>query len=370
MEQDKSSVFVTEAALPPEETFLEHMRGILRSRQFTNHGALVARLERQLRDFLGLPRLDVCSNGTAALQLAIRVLGLNGKKVITTPFTYVASVTSLLWENCEPVFADIDPGTLCIDPVQVEACLEKHPDAAGILPVHVYGNACAVSELAGIAAARGARLLYDGAHAFGSRLAGKSLLAYGDAATCSFHATKIFHTAEGGCVVTHTAEEENRLWLLRAFGQRGEKYFCPGINAKMSELNAAMGLSLLPEMPRRLQKLARLAAIYDEALHMGSSPLLRSVQIAPGLAWNHAYYPIILASSRLLERVLAALAAQDIHPRRYFYPAMTKLPYIHNQSCPVAEDICQRVLCLPFWADMPESLPLRVAEIVRKAIEA
>ncbi len=360
---------VTRASLPPLEDFLSYVREIFASRQLTNQGKLVMRLEQALRDTLEVPALSLCNNGTVALQLSLRLLGLNGKKVITTPFTYVATLSSLLWEGCTPIFADIDPRTLCLDPAEVERRLAEHPDAAGILPVHVFGNACDVEALAAIARRHGLRILYDAAHAFGSTLDGRSLFDWGDAAVGSFHATKLFHTVEGGCVVTHSAQDKERLGLLRAFGHRGDEHFCLGINGKMSELHAAMGLSLLPQLPDMLAGRRQRAEMYDRELRLEASPLRRPA-LAPGLNWNHAYYPVIFPDHAMLMRAVAALQAENIFPRRYFYPSLTRLPYVDSPACPIADDTAERILCLPFWPDMDEALQVRIAALVRGVCRA
>ncbi|MCH5277286.1 MAG: DegT/DnrJ/EryC1/StrS family aminotransferase [Desulfovibrionaceae bacterium] len=351
---------------------MDCVRDIFASRQLTNQGSYAARLQQSLADFLGVPSLSLCANGTLALQLALRCLGLNGKTVITTPFTYVATLSALLWEGCTPVFADIDPRSLCLDPAGVERCLKEHPGAAGILPVHVYGNACDVDALADIAGRRGLCLLYDAAHAFGSTLRGTSLFAFGDAAVGSFHATKLFHTVEGGCVVSSRADANDTLSLLRAFGHVGDTHKCLGINAKMSELHAAMGLCLLPSVPDGLARRARLTALYDEALGVDETMngVLRRPALAPDLAWNHAYYPVIFPDHGAAMRVMRDLAERNIHPRRYFYPSLTRLPYIQGASCPIAEDIAERVLCLPFWPDMDEDLVRKIAGLVRESLRA
>lgn len=362
-------VQVTRASLPPLEDFLSYVREIFASRQLTNQGKLVMRLEQALRDTLEVPALSLCNNGTVALQLSLRLLGLNGKKVITTPFTYVATLSSLLWEGCTPIFADIDPRTLCLDPAEVERRLAEHPDAAGILPVHVFGNACDVEALAAIARRHGLRILYDAAHAFGSTLDGRSLFDWGDAAVGSFHATKLFHTVEGGCVVTHSAQDKERLGLLRAFGHRGDEHFCLGINGKMSELHAAMGLSLLPQLPDMLADRRQRAEMYDRELRLEASPLRRPA-LAPGLNWNHAYYPVIFPDHAMLMRAVAALQAENIFPRRYFYPSLTRLPYVDSPACPIADDTAERILCLPFWPDMDEALQVRIAALVRGVCRA
>lgn len=361
----REPVHVTKSTLPPFEEYAALLAESFASHQLTNQSAHVARLERELGAFLDSPTLAACANGTLGLQLAIRHLGLGGKQVITTPFTYVATASALLWEGCEPIFADIDPGTLCLDPAKVEEKLAEAPGAAGILPVHVFGNAADVGAIGALAAARHIPVLYDAAHAFGSRLNGKSLFAHGDAAVGSFHSTKLFHTVEGGCIATQNPEDAASLRLLRAFGHIGDHHIQLGINAKMSEPHAAMGLCLLPRVPRLIEQRAARTAIYGEELQ--GLPYLRGISLAPGLEWNHAYYPVILESEALLERVAAALAAANIHPRRYFHPSLTRLPYIKRQEAPIAEDIASRILCLPLWAEMDEGIARETAGIIKKA---
>lgn len=347
-------VFVTRALIPSEDAFMERLRAIFSSHQLTNQGPCVQQLEKNLAHMMEVPTLSLCANGTLALQLAIRLLGLNGKTVITTPFTYVATVSALLWEGCTPLFADIDPRTLCLCPEKTERLIRKHPETAGILPVHVYGNACDVAAMRDLGQRYGLPVLYDAAHAFGSRLHGKSLFAWGDAATGSFHATKLFHTVEGGCIVSPHAGDQETLRLLRAFGHCDDNHIRPGINAKMSELHAAVGLCLLPQLPEILRGRAARCALYDAVLPWDYG--LRGPRLAPGLEWNHAYYPVIFPDGAVMRAVLAALEARDIHPRRYFYPSLTKLPYLQSPSCPEAEDVAERVLCLPLWPDMEEDL--------------
>lgn len=359
---------VTSCLLPPLEEYLSCVKDIFNSHWLTNGGRYVLRLERELKNYLDAPCLSLCANGTLALQLSLRLLGLNGKKVILTPFTYVATLTALLWEGCQPVFADIDSQTLCIDPEKVERTFAEHPDAAGVLPVQVYGGACDVVTLDAICSKAGAVTLYDAAHAFGSKLYGKSLLDYGAASTCSFHATKLFHTVEGGCIVTSNQADTEQLELLRAFGHKGDDYYSLGINAKMSELHAAMGLCLLPRVGEVIAARATLCAAYDEALDVGDNLYLRRPRLIEGLEWNYAYYPVIFASPDLRQKAQVALTARNIRPRRYFHPSLSKLPYVKTPACPVAEDMAERVLCLPLWADMPGELPAEIAAIILAAM--
>lgn len=366
--EEKKDIFVTAASLPERDVYDTYVDRIFSSRWLTNNGSMLIELERELRKFLGVPYLELCANGTLALQLALRLLNLHGKKIITTPYTYVATLSALLWENCEPVFVDIDPYTMCLDPSLVEDCLKNDPDVAGIVPVHVYGNACDVEAFDLISERYKIPALYDGAHAFGSVYRGKSLLSYGHASICSFHATKIFHTVEGGCVITHKAEEDREARLMRAFGHVHDTHYTLGINTKLSELHAAMGLSLLPRITENLKQRARLTSLYDQYLTPANNEHLRGLGLREGLIWNHAYYPVIFADSNMRARVMSALEKERIHPRRYFYPALTRLPYIHGQSCPVAEDISEKVLCLPLWPDMEDKLVERICGIINKQI--
>lgn len=365
MPKKKPPVFVTKATLPPKDRFLELVSQAYDRAWLTNHGPLCSELEKQLKNTLDAGYLSLCSNGTLGLQLAIRALGLNGKKVLTTPFTYVATLTALLWEGCEPVFADIDGENLCMSPIQAEKFLARDQEIAGVLPVHVYGNACAVNEFADLGRQYNIKILYDGAHAFGAKLNGKSLLAYGDAAICSFHATKLFHTVEGGCIISHSPQIQEKLNLFRAFGHKGDDYYSIGLNAKLSEMHAAMGLALLPEVPDIINKRSNLGKLYDNALNIGKNAL-KKPELAKGLEWNHAYYPIIFPSEKSLLKANNALKERNFFCRRYFFPSLTKMPYIKTPPAPICEDIASRVLCLPFWPDMPVDVIQEVSEIILK----
>lgn len=369
---ESEDIFVTRSPLPPLAEYLRCVEDIFATRRLTNNQTYVHRLEESLGCFLKLPHVSLSVNGTAALQLALRLSGLAGKKVLTTPFTYVATLSALLWEGCTPVFADIDANTLCLAPEAVEEALSVHPDVAGLLPVHVYGNACDVDRLEQLSTKRGLLCMYDAAHAFGSVLNGRSLLAFGDYAACSFHATKLFHTVEGGCLVTHSIEDQRRVELLRAFGHIGDEHLALGINAKMSELHAAMGLCLLPLLAENIRLRAKICARYDALLtSTAARARLRRPRLASGLAYNYAYYPVIFEGEAQLLRVKTALEAKHIHPRRYFYPALTELSYLPAASrspCPVAEDLSRRVLCLPLYAELRPEEVENISDIVMRQL--
>ena len=341
---------VTQSYLPPMEEYLHYLNQIWESHQLTNHGPLVVELERKLKEYLGVRHLFFVSNGTIALQIAIRALGLRGE-VITTPFSYVATTSSIVWEGCTPVFADIHPRTLCIDPQLVEESITTQTTA--ILATHVYGIPCHVDELQRIAMKHNLKLIYDAAHTFGARYKGSSLVSYGDVSTLSFHATKIFHTAEGGAIITNNDQVAHQISYMRNFGHKGQEDFWGlGINGKKSELHAAMGLCILPHLAECIAARKQVCGWYDERL--AGSTLTRPL-IPEGSEYNYAYYPVLFPTEKSLLRVREALNARQIFPRRYFYPSLTSLPYVSAKHCPRSEEISPRVLCLPLYNGLSEN---------------
>ena len=361
-------LYVTKTRLPEPETFSRLCNDIFQRAWLTNNGQCVQELERNLLEYLGVSHVLACNNGTIALMLALQCAGLAGKKVAVTPYTYVATLSALLWLRCVPVFVDIEPDTLCLSPELLRKRFQQEPDIAGALPVHIYGLACDVERLDAVCREYGAVLIYDAAQAFGSRYHGKSLLEYGDYSICSFHATKIFHTAEGGCVVSHSADAHNALSLARAFGHVNDTHYSLGINGKMSELHAAMGLALLPGTNTEIERRKEARAAYDAALE--GLPLQRPT-IREGLDWNNAYYPVLLPDEDCRVRAEQTLKERGIHPRRYFYPALNTLPYLQEEwraSCPVAEDAARRVLCLPMYGGLPDKEAGQVASCMHAAL--
>lgn len=361
-------IYVTKTRLPEPEAFSRLCKDIFQRVWLTNNGQCVRELEHSLTEYLGVSHVLACNNGTTALMLAIQCAGLAGKKVAVTPYTYVATLSALLWLHCIPVFVDIDPDTLCLSPELLRKRFQQEPDIAGVLPVHIYGLACGVESLGAICREYEAVLIYDAAQAFGSRYRGQSLLEYGDYSICSFHATKVFHTAEGGCVVSHSADAHKALSLARAFGHINDTHYSLGINGKMSELHAAMGLSLLPGTDAEIARRKELRAMYNAVLD--DLPLKRPA-IRHGLDWNNAYYPILLPDEACRVRVEQALAVRNIYPRRYFYPALNTLPYLNaawRTVCPVAEDVAQRILCLPMYGDIWDDAMARTAQALHAAL--
>ncbi len=342
---------VTKAFLPDREEYIRYVHEIWDSVQLTNNGPLLRKLEGQLKEFLGTPSLFYCSNGTIVLQIALKALGVS-KEVITTPFSYCATTNSILWENCTPVFVDIDAQTFNIDPKLIEKAIT--PDTEAIMATHVYGNPCAIEEIEEIARKHSLKVIYDSAHGFGVQYKGRSLLGYGDLSTCSFHATKVFHTVEGGALISNLPELDEKLHLLRAFGHRGdEDYFFAGINGKNSEFHAAMGLCNLPHVPAIIEERRLLFEKYDSKLDWNR---LKKPLIAPDIQYNYSYYPVVFESEASMRQVQTALVAKEIIPRRYFYPSLNTLGFMpRHYSCPVSEDISSRVLCLPLYVGLTDT---------------
>jgi dTDP-4-amino-4,6-dideoxygalactose transaminase len=354
---------VTKVHLPPLEDYVAQLRGIWDRAHLTNHGPLVVELEAKLREYLDVPYCFLVANGTLALHIASKALGLRGS-ILCTPFSYCATVSFAAWEGLGVRFADIDQATWCLDPAAAEDAWQD--DISAIVATHVYGNACDVDGLAKLAGRRNVPIIYDAAHVFAAKLQGRSLASFGDISTLSFHATKLFHTGEGGAVVTHDPQLAKRIEYLRNFGHNGpEDFHDYGTNAKVSELHAAMGLCVLPAVESLRLKRAQLCQHYDQQL---SGLSLQRQALAPTLQANYAYYPVVFQSESALLKARAALNAESIYPRRYFYPSLNKLPYVAPQAMPIAESIASRVLCLPLWAELEAVQITRIANIIRRAL--
>lgn len=357
-------IMVTRATLPPLDEYAGYLRQIWDSHWLTNNGPLVRKLEDELREHLGAPQLWYVNNCTTALQITIRALELRGE-IITTPFSYVATTGAILWERCTPVFVDIRPGDLTIDPALIEAAIT--PQTSAILATHVYGFPCEVAAIETIARRHHLKVVYDAAHAFGCRLNGRALATYGDASCLSFHATKLFHTVEGGAIVINgdpAVAESTR--LMRAFGHFGDDHRCVGINGKNSEFHAAMGLCNLPRLRDRLA--AHRAQHENYTRLLSGSPLRVPRAETTGLEYNYAYYPVLLPDESAVIRTLAALARLNIHPRRYFYPSLNRVPYVKGPACPIAEQAAMNVLCLPMAGPVTPAVQDQVVSAMAKSV--
>lgn len=354
---------VTQPFLPPESEYLSILRDIWKRCWLTNNGPVVNELELQLKSYLGLDHLLFTANGTVALQIALKGLGITGQ-VITTPFSYVATSSVIVWEGCEPVFCDIDPLRLTIDPDRIEALITESTTA--ILATHVYGIPCDVEKLEAIALRHRLKVIYDGAHCFGTKYKGRSLLAFGDVSTLSTHATKLFHTVEGGAIITHEPELLRSFALLRNFGHDGfDRFSACGINGKNSEFHAAMGLANLKHIDAILAKRREDSAHYDRLF---SSTKLTRPRIPEGTEYNFSYYPVIFETEMQCKQVHKALADNNIFARRYFYPSLSHLPYVRRGDTPVADDIASRVLCLPHYFDLTKAEIDMIARIVIRTL--
>jgi dTDP-4-amino-4,6-dideoxygalactose transaminase len=360
---NKIMINVTKTYLPDFEEYTAILKRAWDKSWITNNGELVVELEQKLKEYLKIDNLLFCTNGTVVLQMALKALNITNE-VITTPFSYVATTNAILWEGCTPIFVDIDPDTFCIDANKIEPAITK--DTQAILATHVYGIACDIEKIDSIAKKYNLKVIYDGAHAFGCTYKGKSLLSYGDINTCSFHATKVFHTVEGGCIIANDESIAKQLFLYRSFGHIGDEYFSKGINAKNSELHAAMGLCVLPKMAEIISARKIVFDCYNRMLNLRK---LQKPQFKKNGQYNYSYYPVILRSEEVLLKVKEALLKNNISVRRYFYPSLNQLPFTGKiQSCLVSEDLSKRVLSLPLYDSLPENDVERICAIINENI--
>lgn len=361
---------VTRPYLPSREKLDKYIDGIYKRQWLTNNGQLVQELTNRLEEYLGVANLLLVSNGTLALQVAYRALdvcdaslGLQ-PEAITTPFTFIATASSLKWDGVQPVFTDIDPNTWCLNPSNIEAAIT--PKTRAIVPVHVFGNACDVDAIDAIAQKHSLKVIYDASHAFGVKYKGESLLKYGDAATLSFHATKLFHTGEGGAIIFKYKEDLELAKKMINFGITGpDSIEGLGINAKMNELQAAMGLCVLDEMEENLAARSVVWHCYEKAL--GQTLQLQAKPEA--LDYNYAYFPVLFESEEKAVQVAVTFKGIGVLARRYFFPSLESVQCLGaNAVQPVSKDIASRILCLPLYSGLePESSRL-IINTIKKAI--
>lgn len=339
---------ITKPFLPPQEEYEKYLTGIWTRNWLTNMGPLSSELEMRLKNHLNVNHLLFVTNGTIALQMAIKALNLKDE-VITTPFSFIATTSSIVWEGCTPVFVDIDKNTLNIDTSKIEAAITEKTTA--ILATHVYGNPCDVLAIEKIAKKHNLKVIYDGAHAFGVEIYGKSIFEYGDISICSLHATKLYHSIEGGLVITKDSDLLRKLAFIRNFGFYGPENFAElGINGKNSEFHAAMGLANLKYIEAIHQKRKLLSERYDKNLRnfKARKPVWKSEA-----SINYAYYPLVFENEDLMHKSIMMLKGSEIFTRRYFFPSLANtLPYVEKQTFAVTDDIAKRVLCLPLYYDL------------------
>jgi len=359
MEKFKKPIYVTQPFLPPLEQFQGYLKEIWDSKWLTNQGKFHQEFEKALAEYLGVKYISLFTNGTLAIITALQTLRITGQ-VITTPFSFVATTHALWWNNIKPVFADIEPTTFNLDPEKIEAAIT--PNTTAILPVHVYGNPCNVDRIKEIADTYGLKLIYDACHTFGVKINNVPVLNFGDLSVMSFHATKVFTTFEGGAIVCHDEATKKRIDFLKNFGFAGEiTVVAPGINAKMNEFQAALGLLQLKYIDEAIEKRKQIAAHYRETLMNVSG--LKYLEDIPGVRHCYSYFPILIDKEKFgktRDEVYEHLKRHNIYGRRYFYPLISQFPaYKGLESAQpgkmtVAERVAEEVLCLPIYPDLKE----------------
>lgn len=361
---------VTQPYMPPLEEFVPYLEKIWESKWLTNAGQFHQRLERELASYLGVRHLSLFNNATIALVTALQCLRIKGE-VITTPYSFVATAHSLLWNNLRPVFVDIDPVTLDLDPSRLEPAISSATTA--IMPVHCYGSPCDIAGIQRVADVYGLRVIYDAAHAFGVKEDGVSVLEHGDLSILSFHATKVFNTFEGGAIICPDAKTKQRIDYLKNFGFADEvTVVAPGINGKMNEVQAAFGLLQLRHVDHVIEARSRIDALYRQAL--ADVPGIRPVAPPARATRNYSYFPVLVEPEYGMSRdaLYELLRENDILARRYFYPLISEMPMYRgipsaaSDNLPVATRVARQILCLPIYPDLQPEEQARVIEVVRK----
>lgn len=363
MDNNAEKIFITKAFMPKIEEYNYYVSKIFESKILTNQGSLLKELEAKLKDYLQVDNFHYVSNGTIALQIALKALDIEEGEIITTPFSYVATTSSILWEKCTPVFVDIEEDNFTINADKIEEKITEKTKA--IMAVNVFGYVCNFEKIQQIADKYNLKVIYDSAHCFAGKYKGKSILDYGDISTCSFHATKLFHTIEGGCCVVKDKTVSDKLELIKRFGHNQDNHIMLGINAKNSEFHSAMGLANLKYVDFILNERKKITELYDNLLQ----DVVKRPKQQNGLEYNYAYYPVVFKSENELLEVFAELGKYNIFPRRYFYPSLNTLPYLKiQQSCPISEDISLKIACLPLYVGLDLSKVEEICEIVNRVV--
>ncbi|MFH6994857.1 DegT/DnrJ/EryC1/StrS family aminotransferase [Flavobacterium sp. FlaQc-48] len=354
---------VTKTFLPPLLEYNKQIQRAWDNEWLTNRGELVLELEEKLKKHLKISNIIVTNNGTIPLQIAVKLLGNNGE-IITTPFSYVATTAAIVWENCTPVFVDIHPEYLTIDETKLEAAIT--PRTTAILATHVFGNPCNVIAIESIAKKYNLKVIYDAAHCFGVQFNGQSIFDFGDISTCSFHATKLFHTGEGGAMFTNDLDLRDQLFYSHNFGHNGPLAFHGlGINGKMSELQAAMGLAVFPYMDEIIDERKKVVDFYKDNLDFSK---LHSIKIRENTNWNYSYYPLIFENEAQLLQTQKILNENEISPRRYFYPSLNTIEYTNGENMPVSESVASRVMCLPLYVGLESEQLEKIVLLINRSL--
>lgn len=354
---------VTRTFLPSQDEYNSFLTRAWDKIWLTNRGELTLELESKLKKHLNINNIIITNNGTIPLQIALKLLGNQGE-IITTPFSYVATTSAIIWENCTPVFVDIDPEHLSIDETKIEAAIT--PKTTAILATHVFGNPCHITVIESIAAKHNLKVIYDAAHCFGVNYNNQSVFNYGDVSTCSFHATKIFHTGEGGALFSNDADLHHKLYYSHNFGHDGPLDFHGlGINAKISELQSAMGLAVYNHIEEIFSERKKVVDFYNSTLYFDK---LKTIKIRENTDWNYSYYPIIFENEAILLKTMEALNTNGIFPRRYFYPSLNTIHFVAGPEMPISESIAARILCLPLYVGLTTHDLEKIVQIINNSI--
>jgi len=368
---NNKKIYVTQPALPNLQEFIPYLEEIWQSKWLTNNAKYHQQLEKEMADFLGVKHVALFANGTLALVTALQVLRITGE-VITTPYSFVATTHSLWWNNIKPVFVDVDPVYGNLDPEKIEEAIT--PRTTAILPVHIYGNPCNVERIQEIADIYGLKVIYDAAHAFGNNYKGQSISNWGDLSVLSFHATKTYTTMEGGGIVCHDEKTKQQIDFLKNFGFSDEvTVMAPGINSKMNEMQAALGLLQLKHHKSNIQKRAVIAKKYKEILKEIKG--ITTLPEHPDLSdYNNSYFPIFVdekAYGKSRDELYFYLKENGIYGRRYFYPLISQFPTYRGlvsskpSNLPMAEEITKKVICLPIYPGIKEDNILKIINLIR-----
>lgn len=354
---------VTKTFLPTIESYQSYLDRAWDKVWLTNRGELTLELEDKIKQKYGTTNLIITNNGTVPLQIALKLLGNQGE-IITTPFSYVATTSAILWENCTPVFVDIHPEYLSIDETKIEAAIT--PNTTAILATHVFGNPCHVEAIENIAKKHNIAVIYDAAHCFGVAYNGTSIFNFGDVSTCSFHATKIFHTGEGGAMFCNDKNLYHKLFYSHNFGHNGPLEFHGlGINAKISELQSAMGLAVFDELDFIFSERKKVVDFYMNYLDFTQ---ISTMKIRENTTWNYSYFPVIFNSEEDLIRVQKQLNAADVFPRRYFYPSLNTIDFVKGEEMPISESIASKILCLPLYVGLEKQDLEKISIIINTTV--
>jgi len=369
MNKKDKPIYVTQPTLPDLQEFIPYLEQIWENKILTNNGPFHKQLEKELAEYLGVKYISLFTNGTLALITALQAMRVTGE-VITTPFSFVATTHSLWWNNIKPVFVDIEPNHFNMDTEKIEVAIT--PQTTAILPVHVYGNPCCVSKIQNIADKYGLKVIYDAAHAFGIRLNGESILNFGDMSILSFHATKVYNTFEGGAIICHDEETKKRVDNLKNFGFTGETtVVAPGINSKMNEFQAALGILQLKYVDEHIKKRNEITIHYREGLKdIDGISFLSDIDNAKH---NYSYFPILVDINKYgmsRDELYEKLKKNSIYGRRYFYPLISNFPTYSSISSaqksnlPVANEIAKKVLCLPIYPNLTQEQVEKICSLI------